>query len=68
MERFRAALTVEGSSLTTSMLRDIERHARIEADHIIGDLIRRGGETGAQLCETSLLRVAYAHFKAHEAR
>jgi hypothetical protein len=29
--------------MTASMLRDIERGGPIEADHIIGDLLRRGG-------------------------
>jgi 2-dehydropantoate 2-reductase len=42
MARTRATLTTEGSALTASMLRDIERLAPIEADHIVGDLIRRG--------------------------
>ena len=65
VERYRAALTAEGSSLTASMLRDIERGAPIEADHIVGDLIRRGGETGLR---PSLLGVAYSHLKAYEAR
>jgi len=68
MERSRAALTAEGSSLTASMLRDIERQAPIEADHIIGDLIGRGGGTGAPPCNISLLRVTYAHLKAYEAQ
>jgi 2-dehydropantoate 2-reductase len=68
MERFRAALTAAGSSLTASMLRDIERQAPIEADHIVGDLIQRGGETGAQSGDTPLLRMAYTHLNAYEAR
>src|SRR5260370_15080169 len=68
MERSRAALTAERSSLTASMLRDIERQAPIEADHIIGDLIRRGGGTGAPPGNVSLLRLAYVHLKAYEAR
>lgn len=62
LARYRAALTAEGSSLTASMLRDVERNAAIEADQIIGDLIARGG-SGAPL-----LRLAYAHLKAYEAR
>ena len=58
----RAVFTTAGSGLTASMLRDIERGAPIEADHIVGDLLRRGDEN------TSLLvRVAYAHLKAYEA-
>jgi 2-dehydropantoate 2-reductase len=68
VERYRAALTAEGSSLTASMLRDIERGAPIEADHIVGDMIRRGGDTGVQRSDLSLLLLAYAHLKAYEAR
>ena len=45
------------------MLRDIERQAPIEADHVIGDLLRRGAP-GA----SPLLRVALAHLKTYEAR
>jgi 2-dehydropantoate 2-reductase len=62
-ERSRAVLTAAGSLLTASMLRDIEHDAPIEADHIIGDLLRRG-EEGA----SPLLRIVYAHLKAYEAR
>ncbi|MGH7052376.1 MAG: 2-dehydropantoate 2-reductase N-terminal domain-containing protein, partial [Stellaceae bacterium] len=36
----------DGSPLTASMLRDIERGAPIEADHILGDLLRRGSTNG----------------------
>ena len=68
VERYRAALTAEGSSLTASMLRDIERAAPIEADHIVGDLIRRGSGEVARRCDISLLRVAYAHLKVYETR
>jgi 2-dehydropantoate 2-reductase len=64
-ERFRAMFTAAGSLMTASMLRDIERGARIEADHIVGDLLRRGGKSVGQM---SLLRVAYAHLKAYEVR
>jgi 2-dehydropantoate 2-reductase len=61
-------LGAEGSSLTASMLRDIERGAPIEADHIVGDLIRRGGEDDTPSADMPLLRVAFAHLKAYEAR
>ena len=57
-------LTAPGSALTASMLRDIERTAPVEADHILGDLLRRAGPAA----DTSLLRVAYSHTKAYEAR
>jgi 2-dehydropantoate 2-reductase len=43
LERTRATLTASGSPLTASMLRDIQSGAPIEADHIIGDLLARGG-------------------------
>ena len=61
-------LTAAGSPLTASMARDIENHNPIEADHIIGDLIRRGERTGSPARDTSLLRLAYTHLKAYEAR
>jgi 2-dehydropantoate 2-reductase len=65
MQRSRAMFTAPGSALTASMLRDIERGAPIEAEHVIGDLLRRSGkETEAG----SLLRTAYLHLKAYEAR
>ena len=65
MQRSRAMLTTAGSGLTASMFRDIERGAPIEADHVLGDLLRRAGErTGL----SPLLRTANAHLKAYEAR
>jgi 2-dehydropantoate 2-reductase len=64
IERARATLTTPGSSMTASMFKDIERGARIEGDHIVGDLMRRGPSGGS----SSLLRVASAHLKAYEAR
>lgn len=64
-ERSRAILTSPGSVLMTSMLRDVESGAPTEADHIIGDLLRRGDE---QTGDYSLLRVVDAHLKAYESR
>jgi 2-dehydropantoate 2-reductase len=60
----RATITAPGSAMTASMLRDIENDAPVEADHIIGDLMSRGEATPS----LSLLRIAYAHLKAYEAR
>ncbi|MGC1780806.1 MAG: 2-dehydropantoate 2-reductase [Xanthobacteraceae bacterium] len=60
-----AMLTTPGSRLAASMLRDIERGAPIEADHIVGDLLQRGANLGKDF---PLLRIAYAHLKAYEAR
>ncbi len=61
----RGMLTTAGSDFVASMLRDIERGGQIEADHIVGDLLRR---QGAKPAPNSILRVVYAHLKAYEAR
>lgn len=60
---YRNQLTDQGSSSTASMLRDIERGGPTEADHIIGDMIRR-----ANACDISvpLLKLAYSHLQAYE--
>ena len=68
VERARGAVTGAGSTLTASMLRDIERQAPIEADHIIGDLIRRAHPGSIKPSAPSLLELAYTHLKAYEAR
>jgi 2-dehydropantoate 2-reductase len=59
-------LTDPESAVTASMLDDVERRGRTEADHVLGDLLRRRGSApdGGQ----SLLRVAYVAVKAAEAR
>ena len=61
-QRSLSVLTQEGSPTTASMFRDIQAGARVEADHVIGDLIRRG--EGEHLTR---LRTAYIHLKAYEA-
>jgi 2-dehydropantoate 2-reductase len=66
-ERMRKTVTT-ASSLTASMLRDIENNARIEADHIIGDLIDRAGTQGKTPIDVRMLGIVYAHLKAYEAR
>uniref|UniRef100_E6PQP9 2-dehydropantoate 2-reductase n=1 Tax=mine drainage metagenome TaxID=410659 RepID=E6PQP9_9ZZZZ len=68
LERTREILTTEGSTLTASMLRDIENDSRIEADHIVGDMLQRRAEAGLESSGASLLSIAYAHLKAYEAR
>jgi 2-dehydropantoate 2-reductase len=64
IERTRAMFTLAGSPLTASMFRDIESNGRIEGDHIIGDLLARGGDPAAY----PLLRVVYAHLRTYDAR
>jgi len=68
LERMRSTLTAPGSPFTASMLRDIEAGAQIEAEHIVGDLLRRKGPRSAERGEPSLLETAYVHMKAYEAR
>ena len=63
-QRSHAMFTAAGSPFTASMFRDIERRAPIEADHVVGDLLQRGGEQPPN----ALLRTAYVHLKAYEAR
>jgi 2-dehydropantoate 2-reductase len=66
-ERMRKTLTA-ASSLTASMLRDIESNARIEADHIIGDLIDHAGVGGKTPIDAHMLRMVYTHLKTYETR
>jgi 2-dehydropantoate 2-reductase len=81
--RAEAVLTDASSTLTASMLRDLERGARTEAEHIIGDLLSRGNSSfalrttegkpapagaAATSAEMGVLDVAYAHLKTYELR
>ena len=62
-QRTRGMLTAEGSQMTASMFRDIKAGARVEADHVIGDLIARGDTAKMPVPR---LRIAYTHLKAYE--
>jgi 2-dehydropantoate 2-reductase len=64
VQRSHAMFSAAGSPFTASMFRDIERGAPIEADHVVGDLLQRGGGQPPN----ALLRTAYVHLKAYEAR
>ncbi len=57
-----ARLTDVRSVVTASMLGDVERRGRTEADHVLGDLLRRRGPVPG--ADRSLLRLAYAAVKA----
>jgi 2-dehydropantoate 2-reductase len=65
LARARAHVTTAGSGIMASMLRDVERGGRTEADHILGDLIRRDRAQGT---DSSLLRLAYSQLRTYEAR
>jgi 2-dehydropantoate 2-reductase len=64
LARTETMLTATDSKLTASMFRDIQNHAPIEADQIIGDLIVRAD---AAKSPVPRLRVIYTHLKAYEA-
>lgn len=64
LERACAILTEAGSTLTASMLRDLQEGRPIEADHVIGDMLARGDGMPDR---RSMLSVVYAHLKAYEA-
>jgi 2-dehydropantoate 2-reductase len=58
-------LTDPKSTFAASMLRDIERGSRIEADQIVGDMISRGRAHGVS---TPLLETAYIQLQAYQNR
>jgi 2-dehydropantoate 2-reductase len=62
--RTEQRFTTRGSSLTSSMYRDLTRGRPVEAEQILGDLLRRGRERGV---ETPLLRAAFATLAIHSA-
>jgi 2-dehydropantoate 2-reductase len=62
-QRIKGQLTAEGSPMTASMFRDIKAGARVEADHVIGDMIARAD---AAKVPSPKLRIAYTHLKAYE--
>lgn len=61
----RAGTVDRESHMTASMLRDIEAGNRIEADHVVGDLVRRATALGVPC---PVLRIVHAHLQAYEAR
>ena len=66
VERARAMLTDTSSTLTASMLRDMERNAAIEADHVIGDLLARARRHGLTDADVPLLTIVYARLSVYE--
>ncbi len=61
----RSLLTESGSVLEASMLRDIERGNRTEAEFTLGDLVERARTFGIN---PHCLRLAYTHMQAYEIR
>jgi 2-dehydropantoate 2-reductase len=67
-QRLLKMLTTPGSKMMASMLRDMERGAPTEAEHVLGDLLVRRDAQGITAGELSVLEFAYTHFKAYEVR
>jgi 2-dehydropantoate 2-reductase len=61
----RKRLTLPGSDLTSSMYRDMNKNAPVEADHIIGDLLARGESHNIA---APLLHATYVQLKVYAAR
>jgi len=60
-----ATLTQPGSRNTASMLRDLKIGQRVEAEHILGDLIERAA---AAHLNVPLLQTGYCHLQAYQMR
>ena len=58
-----AAMTEPSSPLTSSMYRDLRKGARVEADHILGDLIECGDAHGVA---TPLLKAAFVNLRVYQ--
>ena len=65
LSRHAAAMTAPGSSLTSSMYRDLRKGAPVEADHILGDFIERGSAHGVA---TPLLKAAFVNLHIYQNR
>ncbi len=63
LSRHAGVLTAPGSSLTSSMYRDLRKGAPVEADHILGDFIERGD---AHKVATPLLKAAFINLRVYQ--
>lgn len=61
--RFDSVLNSSGSTLTASMLRDLEAGNDVEADHIVGYMLSKAREHGL---DDTIISVAYTHLKAYQ--
>jgi len=62
LARQAGAMTAPGSPLTSSMYPDLRKGAPVEVDHILGDLLERGG---AQRVVAPLLKAAFVHLRVY---
>lgn len=59
----RTALTLPGSPAKASMLRDLEAGQEVEAEHIVGDMLRRAH---AAHLPAPMLQAAYCHLQVYQ--
>jgi 2-dehydropantoate 2-reductase len=65
IDRAQKTITARGSTLTSSMYRDLDRNGRVEVDQILGDLLARGCKLGVV---TPLVEAAYISLRVYQAR
>lgn len=63
IERMQKALVDKTSSLTASMLRDLQAGGPVEADHIVGFMLQEARLAGI---DDTLLAMAFTHLKVYE--
>jgi 2-dehydropantoate 2-reductase len=61
----RKILTDRSQAMTASMYRDLSQGLPVEADHIVGDMVRRARTLGV---DATYLRTAYAHLQVYQAQ
>jgi 2-dehydropantoate 2-reductase len=65
VSKHAAAMTAPGSSLTSSMYRDLRKGAPVEADQILGDFIERGAAYGVAM---PLLTASFVNLRVYQDR
>lgn len=58
-------LTDPSQAMTASMFRDLRQGLPVEADHIVGDMVRRARTLGV---DATTLRTAYTHLQVYQAQ
>jgi 2-dehydropantoate 2-reductase len=64
-EKVLKSLIDRESKSTSSMFRDLKQGGRVEAGHLVGDMVRRAAELGQ---DALYLRVAYTHLQVYESQ
>jgi 2-dehydropantoate 2-reductase len=65
LTRAEKIMTAPGSTLTSSMYRDLINKGRVEVDQILGDLLNRGRKLSL---ESPLVEAAYVNLRIYQAR